>query len=117
MMEVAATNSAPTEDRPTYRQVPASYLEAENSRFVWSQGGLPLRLDAAADAIYRCFDVPATVDAVAADLSEVVGLSPSDSLRVVDDVVEVLRKAGHLVPSGSDDPPEKLILYPPMASP
>ena len=96
---------------------PAAEVATSSARIIWPVGGVPAAFDAAASALFDCFDQPLSIPDLAADLVAAVGLSEPEAMTTAFGFVSGLLQSGHLIREGLNPMPVSLLSYPPSASP
>lgn len=107
--------AGPPVDR--FRAAPAAEVSTASARVIWPVGGVPAAFDAAASALFDCFDQPLSIPDLAADLVDAVGLSEPEAMTTAFGFVSGLVQSGHLIREGLKPMPVSLLSYPPSASP
>lgn len=98
-----------------YVRRPVAEFDLDDVRLCWASHGEPASLDPVAAAVLDCFDEPATVGEVTADVADVVGLPGPQAHHAVRGLVDRLGEAGLLAEvesSASDPDPDPSLFYP-----
>lgn len=106
-----------TENTPRFIATPHAQARMSVANLIWPEQGSPAAFDAAAEAMYGCFDEPLAVDELADDLQVALGLAPDQATATAFTFVAGLVRSGHLVEVGAEDRHEAYSSYPPSASP